>query len=301
MTVKAKANEEEVSGQPETTEITEQTQAQDLADFDAGFSEFDDDTDTTQKLKDAESKNAEGEEDEAGSGDEGTDKKKPAQDAKPAAEPAAQETAADRLARLAEKVEPPATENIQPPPSKEAPPVVKEQAPPTKAPEDFIKRIVDGVPETDREKVNELLLEFPEMKALFQSIASTLSASQPQAPAPSHDGANERLLYQCELKHKGSIAVASSPEFQDWLGKQAPAIQVLADSGDIDTSVTIIQAYQETLAKGAAGKHDTTTAAAREKKNALLKTTAKPTGSKQVQAAADPKDFDAAFDEFAKD
>ena len=182
--------------------------------------------------------------------------------------------------------------------------------------------------EQEREQSNSFLGEFPEqrplLKAMFGQLASMLNGDTPvqtdqgqgadssqsgdqstqqnQGPQqPDPETARASFLYQLEKKHNGAIQVAESQEFQSWLDNQPAGVQKLADSGDVDVSVTVIQAYQEQKAKKAAKNHDEGKSGKRSKKNDLFKSTAKPkkTTSAGSSESSSDDDFDASFDEFA--
>jgi len=164
-------------------------------------------------------------------------------------------------------------------------------------------------------KADVLLTEIPELQDILQDLFSGMPTAQPVAEAKTGvadavadpEAAVElgrlRLLHACELKHPGSTKIADSPEFETWVGKQSAAIQALTEGGNVDSCVTIIQAYQETTAKTAAEVVDDKVAAAKEKADALHKSTAKPKGAKKApdKAKGDKDDFGAGFDDESSD
>ncbi len=328
---KDKAKEEPVLDS-QGGEIEEQVHE---SDFDNAFNEFDFDTEVKPdaKPKDAESKATDGDpgkpadDDATPSPDRERDDKgrfKPKDDDGGADGEAGEEdtSATAKLQKMAEAAD--ATEPAPKQDEAKAEATKKAEPEPPKQPavdDKFLDNAINAIQdEQQRTKVTETLNdEFPELKPLFQSMAAILAgvtvnpaaaaeaaqdgeqAVQPQTPnVEQAEIARMRLLYECERQHAGSIQTAESPEFQEWLGKQPAGVQKLADSGDPDTSVTVIQAYQESKAKDAARKHDEGKQANRGKKNDLHKTTAKPNQGKRNDEGDTGNDaFADAFDEYA--
>jgi len=303
--VKEKAKEETTEVETPDVEIEEHEGDESNDDFDAGFQEFEGDdapdSDTTTADGEDDPVNGEDADEGEGEGEEGEGN----EDSKE------QETAVERLNRIAAETAEKKPENKKqeppPPPKKEDPPPAKDPDKPKDSPKQksIDDLIEERIPEQDKARVKELLEEWDDLKVLLSALTipqqETAAVEKKNAPPPQidPDTARARLLYECERKHKGSIEIAESPEFQKWLEEQPETIQTLADSGDLDSSVTIIQAYQETKAKSAAKKHDESTSGLRSKKAALHKSTAKPKGAKQSQSGGGTDDFDSAFDEFA--
>lgn len=195
--------------------------------------------------------------------------------------------------------------------------------------DDFIDNAVENIPDEDKKtQVKEALNEFPEWSPLLLSLAQMLTgnvqvksqpdsqdkggdnagdqdedgnkqAAQPQSGNPDPETARRALLYECEEQHPGSIKTANSPEFQQWLKEQSSGVQALADSGDVNNAVTVIQAYLESNAKKAANDHDSKTAGKRNKKNDLHKSTATPKDSGGTDDDTGADDFGSSFEEEA--
>jgi chemotaxis protein histidine kinase CheA len=233
------------------------------------------------------------------------------------------ETAMARLEKLA------AAEDPAPPADagKSTPPPAKQPTPAPAAEQKSVALTLDAVLDSfdkdEKEGVSDFLNDFPELKKLMAKVlekatgqaapakpqeappaaaAEQKPAEDAAASAASEEAERLGLLVACEKKLPGSIVIVESKDFQEWIGKQSAGIQKLANSGDVETSVTIIQAFKETRAKTAAGEVDKAKAEARQKAAALHKSTAKP-GTAKPRAAAGgtgADEFGDAFDEFAK-
>jgi len=165
----------------------------------------------------------------------------------------------------------------------------KETKKPVVIDDKFIDGIIEKIENAEhREAIPAMLAEFPELKSLLQGLAQTLATegvvkaeAQEATGSVSNDVimnelARTRLLMRCEAKNPGSIHAVESPDFVEWIEKQTPAIQAMADSGDIDKSVAIIQAFQEERAKKSAKKVDEDASGAAERRRSLHKSTVKP-------------------------
>ncbi len=326
-----KANEEPTL-ELEGGEIEEHTEDSDFA---SSFNEIDDDGDEKETAagnepdKSEKPKASEPERDEQGrfkpkDGDQPKDGKGEKPDKSEKDETSDEDkgeatTELERLAKEAEKDDPPA--KAEPKPKQQEPPPRREVSEPkptekTVIDDKFLDTVIDSVENEDqRDKLKETLNdEFPELKPLMLAMAKAISgASSQSAPAEpasqakpetqqqepaselDYETARMRLLYECERRHEGSIRTVESNDFMKWLDNQSAGVQKLADSGDPDVSVTVIKAYQEAKARDAAKEHDEKKTGNRDKKNALHSTTAKPNQGSRSDHSDAKDDFSAGF------
>jgi len=130
------------------------------------------------------------------------------------------------------------------------------------------------------QKAEALQQEFDKLRGMAESLSSYVSAAQ--------------YFRAVERKHPGAQDLAESAPFKEWLDKEASVgVRKLAESGDPEDGIAVLDVFKEVKAKKAAASVDAKKPA---QKNAGLRAPpAKPAAKGQVASGGSKDDFDAGW------
>lgn len=153
--------------------------------------------------------------------------------------------------------------------------------------------------------IGEFAKEYPEAVAAPVAIAKVLIekalAGIGQAPtdeiaALRSTVATMQFWEGVHEAHADGRKVVNTPEFKAWVGKQSPLVKKLVTSWDPADGVAVLDAYKESLAKGAKAKSDADAAKRKTARDGLHSETLRGTGGQPKGDAKDKDDFDAGFE-----
>ena len=179
-----------------------------------------------------------------------------------------------------------------------------------------IDSVIEGLEDEDKEAVNEMFGDFPELKTLLKAIAD--KSNQVKKPVEKEDDSKKsdnakkgeeskepkkteytqeeledsRFWTELITKRPDAETVASSEEFNNWLNKQSASIQRMSNTNNVDDAVMILNAYDASVKKAEENKQAKAERAT-SKKN-LHKSTINSKGKGKKQEI-DKDDFESAF------